>query len=91
MSDNSYQDLGLGDDVPAMSMSELTVEAQAQQAFSKLSKKVPPELSERFIQLGMNACKEIASKRPGGVVGTDELVAEFEQILRNLLDDNRRP
>jgi hypothetical protein len=90
MSDKTYQDLGLGDEVPDMTMSELTVEAQAQEAFSRLSGKVPQELSERFIQLGMNACKEIAARRPGGLVGVDELVVEFEGILRNLIDAQTR-
>lgn len=89
MSDDKYQDLGL-DDVGQGTMSELTVEAQAQEAFNRLSGKVPQELSERFIQLGMSACKEIASRRPGGVVEVDELVTEFEQILRNLIDDRNR-
>lgn len=41
------------------------------------------------MQLGMEACKRIAANRPGGVVGTDELVTEFEAILRDLLKDSQ--
>lgn len=86
--DDKYQDLGL-DDVAPMQMSELSVEAQAQQAFHQMAPRVPQELSERFVQLGMEACKRIAANRPGGVVGTDELVTEFEAILRDLLKDSQ--
>jgi hypothetical protein len=88
MSDDNYQDLGL-DDIAPMQLSELSVEAQAQQAFHRIAPKVPEELSERFVQLGMEACKRIAANRPGGVVSTDELVTEFESILRGLITDSR--
>lgn len=89
MSNDKYQDLGL-DTVGPMNLSDMSVEAQAQQAFSRLSRKVPQELSERFIQLGMSACKDIAAKSPGGVIDANVLVVEFEQILRNLIDDQQR-
>lgn len=88
MSDDNYQDLGLGDDVAPMQMSDLSVEAQAQEAFNRMAPRVPQEVSERFVQLGMEACKRIAANRPGGRVGTDELVTEFEHILRELINNN---
>jgi hypothetical protein len=84
MSEDNYQDLGI-DGVGPMNLSDLSIEAQAQEAFHRMAPKVPPELAERFIQMGTEACRQAASKRPDGQVSTDELVTEFEGILRNLM------
>lgn len=86
MSDDGFQDLGLGEDVGPMTLSDLSTEAQAQKAFDRLSQKVPPELADEFIQLGMEACRQAAAKYPNGQVPTEELVNEFEGILRDLMN-----
>lgn len=89
MGDDNYQDLGLGDEVGPMGTSDLTVEAQAQEAFNRMAPKVPEAVSERFVQLGMEACRQIAANRPNGRVSVDELVVEFEQILRTLINESK--
>lgn len=82
---DGYQDLGL--DIGEGTFSELTVEAQAAEAFSRFTHKVPDELKEKF----MNAATCAVRKAAGEVsdpkdLRVDDLIHKFEIILRELLD-----
>lgn len=85
MSNEKYQDLGLGDEVGPMQMSELSIEAQTQEAFKRIGDDVPENLRARFINLALDAAKK-AAVSSNETVDVDLLVDRFEQILRNLMD-----
>lgn len=85
-SDKGYQDLGL-DDVGSGTFSELTVEAQATEAFARFNTRVPAEVREKFMNAAMIAVRQAAARaNDPRQVGVEELVHQFEVILRDLLD-----
>lgn len=85
MANKEYQDLGLGDEVGPMQLSELSVEAQTQEAFKRIGNDVPENLKSRFINLAMDAAKK-AAVSSNERVDVDSLVDRFERILRDLMD-----
>jgi methionine synthase I (cobalamin-dependent) len=85
MGKNGYQDLGLGEDVGPMQMSELSIEAQSQEAFRRIGNDVPENLRGRFVNLAIAAAKK-AAVSSDEQVDVDSLVERFERILRDLMD-----
>lgn len=83
--DKGYQSLGL--EIGEGTFSELTVEAQATEAFARFNHKVPDELKDKFMNAATCAVRRAAS----GVsdpreISVDDLIHRFEGILRELLD-----
>lgn len=85
MGKDGFQDLGLDDEVGPMQMSELSIEAQAQEAFRRIGNDVPENLRSRFVNLAIDAAKK-AAVSSGERVDVDSLVERFERILRDLMD-----
>lgn len=83
--DDGLQDLGL--DIGEGTFSELTVEAQATEAFSRFNHKVPDELKEKFMNAATCAVRRAASAASDPRdISVEDLIHRFEGILRDLLD-----
>lgn len=87
MSNNGYQDLGM-DDVPSNELSELSIDAQAKEAFNRIDlSNVPEPLQARFYALAMEAAHRAAGVSSNERVSTEALVQRFKVILTNLTQE----
>lgn len=84
---NNYQDLGL--EIGEGTFSELTVEAQATEAFARFNHKVPDELREKFMNAATCAVRRAAAAvNDPKDIDIDELIHKFDVILRELMNGN---
>ena len=87
MSDHGYQSLGL--ELGPFETSDLTLNAQANEAFNNILHLLPDEEREHFIQRAEKAVEQASKEASsGGHVDTEILTQRFSAILREILGSN---